>query len=315
MWRKIIAVGAVGVVGLVALACSNAAPTGPRTPAPAAPSPASADGRSSTDDSRAGRGDEVRDSSLAGGSLPADASDPALSLDPAVSGLARLEPDRPVSGPATARSEPAPTAALANDPPLSVNPPARDLPQTDLQDSVAPSQPNSVPPSPPTPSGAGDSDAPPPPELRKPIDRITGRPLDPDTTVSSPPLPGPGANVPAPVPSGPTQPGLTPLPSGTTLVPAPIDDAAIVMRESFPPQYGVEITAGLPGGCARQAGYEVARSGTTIRVSIYNAMPSSPMICTAIYGMYRVGVPLDNITPGIGYTVIVNDKTLMFTAQ
>jgi hypothetical protein len=149
-----------------------------------------------------------------------------------------------------------------------------------------------------------------------PFDGTTGKPpVDPNGSVSSPPNPAPGVIVPQPVPNGPTQPGLTPLPSGVDRVPAPIDDTDIVVRESFPPQYAVDISAGLPGGCAKQAGYEVERSGNTFKVSVYNAMPSQPVICTAIYGMYRIGVTLPDITPGATYTVLVNDKTLTFTAQ
>lgn len=341
MWHRAIAIGVVGVVGVVMLACSNAAADENSNREPTATEP------SKVFDLPAGS-----DASQAGGSLTstvpsalAEIDGPKPSLDPAVSGPTLLPPDRPVASPAgyadpalstdpavsglslldpshPAYLGPAGAPAYADDSPLLLGPPVRDLPQTDPYDPahprpVNPSQPNSTPPSPPKVVDGGGASGNPgtPPDAPWPIDRGTGKPLDPDGSVSSPPQPFPGINVPAPVPSGPTQPGLTPLPSGVDRVLAPIDDADIVVRESFPPQYAVEISAGLPGGCAKQAGYEVERSGNTFKVSVYNAMPSQAMVCTAIYGMYRVGITLTDITPGATYTVVVNDKTLTFTAQ
>ena len=39
-------------------------------------------------------------------------------------------------------------------------------------------------------------------------------------------------------------------------------------------------------------------------------------ICTAIYGMYELNIPLGtSFDPGTTYTVKVNDKTTTFTAR
>jgi hypothetical protein len=105
------------------------------------------------------------------------------------------------------------------------------------------------------------------------------------------------------------------LPPGTALEPAPIDGLDIVVRESAPPQYGLHVTAGLPGGCAKPGGQEITRSGSVIRVRVLNTnMPGA--ICTAIYGWYEVNLNLgSDFAPGQEYRVEVNDKVITFRAQ
>jgi hypothetical protein len=100
-------------------------------------------------------------------------------------------------------------------------------------------------------------------------------------------------------------------------VQAPIDEADIVVRESFPPQYAVRVVSGLPSGCAEFEGYETARSGATITVKVTNTVPADPMaVCTAIYGMHEGTVELgSDFTSGITYLVTVNDRTLTFVAE
>lgn len=88
------------------------------------------------------------------------------------------------------------------------------------------------------------------------------------------------------------------------------------MRESFPPQYAVAITAGLPSGCAQPAGHEVRRDGTSVRVLVWNSMPVGNVACTLIYGTYRLTVEMGaDFVSGMVYTVHVNDRTLSFRAQ
>jgi hypothetical protein len=111
-------------------------------------------------------------------------------------------------------------------------------------------------------------------------------------------------------------PGITPAPSGTQNVPAPIDALDVLTLESFPPQYVVRVRAGLPNGCARQAGWTASRSGDVIRVTVMNNMPTGNVICTQIYGMYEVNGALgSDYESGRTYRIEVNDRITTFTAQ
>ncbi|MPZ47985.1 MAG: hypothetical protein GEU75_01495 [Dehalococcoidia bacterium] len=87
------------------------------------------------------------------------------------------------------------------------------------------------------------------------------------------------------------------------------------MRESFPPQYGLQVVAGVPSGCAKPYTHEVARDGDTIRVRVLNTMAVADA-CTAIYGMYDINIDLGSgFQPGMTYTVIVNGESKTFVAQ
>jgi hypothetical protein len=99
------------------------------------------------------------------------------------------------------------------------------------------------------------------------------------------------------------------------IVPAPIDKLDVVIRESFPPQYGLQIKAGLPSGCAKPYSHDMTRDNTTIRVTVLNTTVSQG-VCTLIYGMYDVNLDLgSDFQSGVQYTVQVNDQTIAFTAQ
>ena len=99
---------------------------------------------------------------------------------------------------------------------------------------------------------------------------------------------------------------------------APIDSVNVLIAESFPPQYFVEVVSGLPSGCAEFNGHDVARDGTTIRITVNNLEPASEalVLCTAIYGMHQSNVALgSDFESGTEYTVHVNDATETFVAQ
>jgi len=140
----------------------------------------------------------------------------------------------------------------------------------------------------------------------------------PDAPVSSTPGPAPDAIRPTPpiVPAPTTPAGSAPaLPADRHPEPAPIDGLDIRVAESFPPQYFLNIKAGLPSGCAERYKYSVSRSGDVITVEVLNSMPQNT-ICTAIYGMYELNINLgSSFDSGKAYTVKVNDKTTTFTAQ
>jgi len=94
---------------------------------------------------------------------------------------------------------------------------------------------------------------------------------------------------------------------------APIDKIDVLIRESNPPQVTVKIAAGLPSGCAQRDSYSMSRSGDTITITVLNTMPTTKLVCTALYGTYELNVDVgSNFAPGATYTVHVNDKTTTF---
>lgn len=139
--------------------------------------------------------------------------------------------------------------------------------------------------------------------------------LPPDTSISSPPQTQP----PQPVPTATAtvrEPSATPPPleAGRQRELAPIDALSIRIAESSPPQVFVDVTTGLPGGCARFDSAVVARAGSVITLTMWNSMPTGPVACTAIYGYLRHTVPLGAFQPGT-YTLHVNDQTRTLVVQ
>jgi hypothetical protein len=99
---------------------------------------------------------------------------------------------------------------------------------------------------------------------------------------------------------------------------APIDDLEMIIRESFPPQYAVRIVSGLPNGCALFHSVElVSQDDAVFEFRVENSMPADrDTVCTAVYGTHEQIVELGSgLRAGQTYTVKVNDKELMFTAQ
>jgi hypothetical protein len=97
---------------------------------------------------------------------------------------------------------------------------------------------------------------------------------------------------------------------------APIDGVELLIRESLPPQYALEITVGLPDACHSFESAEVARSGDTITVRVTNSRLTGDVACAQVYGQHVETVELGtDFEPGTEYTVHVNDETLTFTAQ
>lgn len=113
----------------------------------------------------------------------------------------------------------------------------------------------------------------------------------------------------------------TPSPSPTyrtKIEPAPIDNLELIIRESFPPQYAVKITSGLPSGCHQfDRAVSEGRRGNTITIRVTNIAPDDPDVaCDALYRFVETVVELGtDFVPGQRITVQVNDKSLRFTAQ
>ncbi len=119
-------------------------------------------------------------------------------------------------------------------------------------------------------------------------------------------------------PSAPSSPGPNSSSSsaGRQEVRAPIDGVAVRVLESSPPQYMLNVRAGLPGGCAERNRHEVQRAGDAIAVTVLNWMPAGNPPCTMIYGTYELNVNLgSDFQRGTTYSVAVNDKSTTFVAQ
>ena len=104
----------------------------------------------------------------------------------------------------------------------------------------------------------------------------------------------------------------------TTEVPAPIEDTAVVPPASAGGEYTLEITSGLPSGCAQFNEYRVQLDGNTFLVEVTNLMPADQMIaCTAVYGYHEGEVALGSgLVTGVTYTVSINGElTHSFTAR
>jgi hypothetical protein len=140
------------------------------------------------------------------------------------------------------------------------------------------------------------------------ITAVTSPPSGQDTPVSS--------RTPAPAPS----PTAVPTPAGpgqvTIRVLAPIQSVDIAVLTSFPPQYVVKVSAGLPNGCAKADGYEKTQAGNDIRIVVYNTMPAGDVACTQIFSSYDLSINLgSSFTPGQDYRLDVNGKIATFKAQ
>ena len=166
----------------------------------------------------------------------------------------------------------------------------------------------------------------------------TNRPAATSTLAASvtraPTVPTSGASAPVSVTKAPTMnpddtvssadptlpPQPTPLvPEGMVKVPAPIESVEIIVAESFPPQYFAHVISGMPNGCVEFYGYEEARDGNTITVTVTNLEPApsnNTLACAAIYLTHETGVALGkDFEPGETYTVKVNDVVETFVAQ
>ena len=102
--------------------------------------------------------------------------------------------------------------------------------------------------------------------------------------------------------------------NGGQFVLAPIDSAKVVVLDTNPPRYTVEILAGLPDGCSSPGDHSVKHDANTYTIEVLNRHTGAEM-CTAIYGQYELTVALDDVRAGQPYTVKVNDQTLSFVAE
>ena len=108
----------------------------------------------------------------------------------------------------------------------------------------------------------------------------------------------------------------SPSSPGRQEVLAPIDALDVRVLESNPPQYMLNVRAGLPSGCAEKSRHETRRGADAITVTVLNWMPTGSPPCTMIYGSYELNINLgSDFRSGVTYSVSVNDKRTTFVAQ
>ena len=104
----------------------------------------------------------------------------------------------------------------------------------------------------------------------------------------------------------------------TVEVAAPIEKVEILIRESWPPQYAVDVTSGLPSGCAKFERISHSTTGDRIEIEVVNTQPAPGELvaCTRIYGYEENTVELGtDFEAGKTYTVSVNGVEETFVAQ
>ena len=100
-------------------------------------------------------------------------------------------------------------------------------------------------------------------------------------------------------------------------VPAPIESVELLILETFPVRYNLEVVSGLPDACFTFAGYRTTRDGDVIRAEVVNWKPAdSGVACAAVYTTVKTTISLgSDFDPGRTYIADVNGTVLTFQAQ
>lgn len=99
---------------------------------------------------------------------------------------------------------------------------------------------------------------------------------------------------------------------------APIVGVDLLIMESFPVQYAVQITSGLPNGCAQFGEIEWAREGNVIKILVINQVDdgAGTLACSMSYGMVDNTIQLGtDFEPGETYILVINGEEEEFVAQ
>lgn len=98
-------------------------------------------------------------------------------------------------------------------------------------------------------------------------------------------------------------------------VEAPIHDVQINVAESFPLQYFVAVSVGLPNACYDFGEAIVSQQGTIVKINVTNLAPADPTEpCAEIYRTIVENVALgSDFDPSIAYTVEVNGTSYQLT--
>ena len=90
---------------------------------------------------------------------------------------------------------------------------------------------------------------------------------------------------------------------------APVEKVEVMILESFPPQYLIHVTIGLPSGCHEFNSFAIKRDGQIVSIQILNQTPVAASICTLIYGIEEIRIPLEGpFEPGVEFDVLVNGE-------
>ena len=114
---------------------------------------------------------------------------------------------------------------------------------------------------------------------------------------------------------------LPDLPFPVTALPDVVD-TSINIQESFPPQYSLQVTYGIPAGsgCSQENGYTLRRGEEgviAISLTYHGVADGAPILCITDYPIKEVNIPLgQDFEPGREYTVTINgEEVVNFTAQ
>lgn len=123
--------------------------------------------------------------------------------------------------------------------------------------------------------------------------------VDPNATAQSPGDEEPSANPYAPAEGD----------EALTRDVAFIDSQEILILESFPPQYQLQVTGSLPTSCHQlRAVVNEPNEENQIQVEIYSVVDPN-RVCTQALSPFEVSLPLGSYSSG-SYTVIVNGEVV-----
>jgi hypothetical protein len=124
----------------------------------------------------------------------------------------------------------------------------------------------------------------------------------PDTAVTNPPVDSMATNEPASNPLAP-QPGDVDLTRGNVY----INEASLIIRESFPPQISLTLTGDLPTPCNQlRAEMHPPDAENKILVEVYSVIDPD-QICVQVLEPFEESIDLGTFPTG-HYTVWVNDQ-------
>lgn len=89
--------------------------------------------------------------------------------------------------------------------------------------------------------------------------------------------------------------------------PAFVDEQTLVVRESAPPQYSLELVGSLPSPCHQlRVAVGQPQADGTLKIEVYTVVDPNQM-CAQVLKDFKASVPLSPPPAGQTYTVLVND--------
>ena len=96
-----------------------------------------------------------------------------------------------------------------------------------------------------------------------------------------------------------------------------MESVEVLILESFPPQYRLNVVSGLPNACISFSGYYLDKQDNVLNIDLLNWEPvDSAPGCAEIYRTVETGISLgSDFQPGESYILVVNDVTEILVAQ